>query len=48
MEGRVWCLACFEDDADVEDESRGSRKKETQCERSGRVEDWLNGCGTGA
>ena len=48
VEGRVWCLVCFEDDADAEHDSQSSRKDETDGERSERVKDWLNECGQDA
>lgn len=45
VEGRVWCLICYADDADLEDPSRGIIKKELQFERAERVADWLQDCG---
>lgn len=45
VEGRVWCLICYEDDADGEDREVGKKKKELYSERVGRVADWLEGCG---
>lgn len=45
VEGRVWCLICYEDDADGEDREAGKKKKELYSERVGRVADWLEGCG---
>ena len=45
VEGRVWCLVCYEDDAEEEDEySHGRTKKEMQSVRVDRVADWLQGC----
>ena len=45
VEGLVWCLTCYEDDADGEDREVGRKKKELHSERVGRVADWLEGCG---
>lgn len=45
VEGRVWCLVCYEDDAEEEDHSLGPTKKEMQSERVDRVADWLQDCG---
>jgi len=44
VEGRVWCLVCYEDDADPEDYSTGRTKKAMQLERAERVSDWLQDC----
>ena len=44
VEGRVWCLVCYEDDADPEDYSNGRTKKAMQLERAERVTDWLQEC----
>ncbi|MCJ1315429.1 hypothetical protein MMC15_000748 [Xylographa vitiligo] len=43
-EGRVWCLVCYEDDADPEDYSTGRTKEVMQLERAERVTDWLQEC----
>lgn len=45
VEGRVWCLVCYEDDAEEVDHSLGPTKKEMQSERVHRVADWLQDCG---
>ena len=45
VEGRVWCLVCYEDDADGEDREMERKKKELYSERVERVADWLEGCG---
>lgn len=41
-EGKVWCLACFDDDAD--ENSRGGRDSgdEEPEDETGRVEEWLD------
>ena len=45
VEGRVWCLACYGDDAEEEEDySKGRTKKEMQSVRVDRVADWLQGC----
>ena len=46
VEGRVWCLVCYnEEEADEKDSSQGKKKKELHRERAGRVADWLEECG---
>ena len=46
VEGRVWCLVCYnEDEAEEKDYSQGKKKKESHLERVGRVADWLEECG---
>ena len=44
-EGRVWCLACYEDDGDGEDEALAAAQRERPDERDERVQHWLHGCG---
>lgn len=45
VDGTVWCLVCYEDDAEEETYSMGPTKKEMQTERVHRVADWLQDCG---
>lgn len=40
-EGKVWCLVCFEDDADDGD---GAGDSDDEGDGPGRVEEWLEGC----
>lgn len=44
VEGRVWCLVCYDDDAEEEGHSLGPTKKEMQSERVHKVADWLRDC----
>jgi hypothetical protein len=43
-DGMVWCLACYEDDGDVEDYSGAKTKQELQVESAQRVAGWLQDC----
>ena len=45
MDGRVWCLVCYDDDADAEDDAHGPRKQDLRSAQVDRVADWLEGCG---
>lgn len=40
-EGKVWCLVCFEDDAD---DGGGVGDSDDEGDGTGRVEEWLEGC----
>ena len=40
-EGKVWCLVCFDDDAE---DGGGDGDSDDQVDRTRRVEEWLEGC----
>lgn len=40
-EGKVWCLVCFEDDAE---DGGGAGDSDDEGDGTGRVEEWLEGC----
>ncbi|MCJ1424497.1 hypothetical protein MMC29_002385 [Sticta canariensis] len=40
-EGKVWCLVCFEDDAD---DGGGAGDSDDDGDGTGRVQEWLEGC----
>lgn len=43
VEGKVWCLVCFEDDAD-DGGDRGGESDGEEGSGTGRVEEWLDRC----
>ena len=45
-EGRVWCLACYQDDTDLELYTFKRSKEELEAESANRISDWLNRAGT--
>jgi hypothetical protein len=48
VDGRVWCLSCYEDDENVEDHRIGPTKKDLQTDNLGRIAAWLDRCGDGS
>lgn len=43
VEGKVWCLVCFEDDAEGH-EYGGGESDDEEADETGRVEEWLDRC----
>ena len=47
MEGMIWCLVCYDDDADGQEYKQSRDKTELHHQREERVSNWLDRCGGG-
>ena len=45
VEGMIWCMVCYDDDADGQDHKQTKDKTELHHQREERVTNWLDCCG---